>query len=101
RGNPRSRSRALTDGVRAGRMGGRRRGELVCFGGPIATRGQRVGLLGGSFDPPHAGHLHVTLWALRALGLDRVWWLVSPGNPLKPRGPAAMGQRIAAARRVV
>jgi nicotinate-nucleotide adenylyltransferase len=66
--------------------------------GPIATPGQRIGLLGGSFDPPHAGHLHITLWALRNLGLDRVWWLVSPGNPLKPRGPAAIGLRLAACR---
>lgn len=70
-------------------------------GGPIATRGQRIGLLGGSFDPPHSGHVHVTQWALRALGLDRVWWLVSPGNPLKRRGPAAIGRRVEAARRLV
>ena len=71
------------------------------LGGPIATRGQRVGLLGGSFDPPHAGHVHVTLWALRALGLDRVWWLVSPGNPLKRRGPAGLARRVRAARRLM
>lgn len=71
------------------------------LGGPIATRGQRIGLLGGSFDPPHAGHIHVTRWALRALALDRVWWLVSPGNPLKRRGPAEIGRRMAACRRLV
>ena len=65
-------------------------------GGPIATPGQRIGLLGGSFDPPHEGHLHISRWALRAMGLDRVWWLVSPGNPLKPHGPAALEQRLAA-----
>ena len=70
-------------------------------GGPIVTRGQRIGLLGGSFDPPHAGHVHVTLRALRALALDRVWWLVSPGNPLKRRGPAAIETRIAACRRLI
>lgn len=46
-------------------------------------RGMRVGLFGGSFDPPHAGHLHVARTALRRLGLDQVWWLVSPQNPLK------------------
>jgi nicotinate-nucleotide adenylyltransferase len=57
-----------------------------------------VGLLGGSFDPPHAGHLHVTRLALTRLGLDRVWWLVSPGNPLKPRAPADLARRAAAAR---
>ncbi|MEL6219152.1 MAG: nicotinic acid mononucleotide adenylyltransferase, partial [Pseudomonadota bacterium] len=55
--------------------------------GPIAMPGQRIGLLGGSFDPPHEGHVHISLWALRAFGLDRVWWLLSPGNPLKRRGP--------------
>lgn len=69
--------------------------------GPIATRGQRIGLLGGSFDPPHAGHVHVTSWALRALALDRVWWLVSPGNPLKRRGPAGIDRRVAACRRLI
>ena len=64
--------------------------------GPIATPGQRIGLLGGSFDPPHQGHVHITRWALRNLRLDRVWWLVSPGNPLKQRGPAAIERRLAA-----
>jgi len=47
------------------------------------SRGMRVGLFGGSFDPPHNGHLHVARTALRRLGLDQVWWLVSPQNPLK------------------
>jgi nicotinate-nucleotide adenylyltransferase len=60
--------------------------------------GQRIGLLGGSFDPPHAGHLHISRRALAALGLDRVWWLVSPGNPLKPEGPAPFERRQAACR---
>nr|WP_010683515.1 nicotinate-nucleotide adenylyltransferase [Methylobacterium mesophilicum] len=45
----------------------------------------RIGLYGGSFNPAHLGHRHVTLMAMRRLGLDRVWWLVSPGNPLKSR----------------
>ncbi len=66
--------------------------------GPPAARGQRIGLLGGSFDPPHAGHALVTRRALTAFGLDAVWWLVSPGNPLKRHGPAAMARRIAACR---
>ncbi|HUF56263.1 MAG TPA: nicotinate-nucleotide adenylyltransferase [Thermohalobaculum sp.] len=70
-------------------------------GYPRATPGQAVGLLGGSFDPAHAGHRHITLWALRTLGLDRVWWLVSPGNPLKARGPAPLARRVAAAERVM
>jgi nicotinate-nucleotide adenylyltransferase len=43
----------------------------------------RIGLLGGSFNPAHRGHRHISLWAMRSLGLDEVWWLVSPGNPLK------------------
>ena len=61
-----------------------------------------IGLLGGSFDPPHDGHVHVSLEALRRLGLDRVWWLVSPQNPLKAGRPAApLGRRLAAARAVV
>ncbi len=62
--------------------------------------GRRVGLLGGSFNPPHEGHLHDSLLALRLLGLDQVWWLVSPQNPLKPRrGMAPFAERVAAARR--
>lgn len=60
-----------------------------------------IGLLGGSFDPAHAGHAHITREALKRFGLDQVWWLVSPGNPLKSRGPAPMAQRIAQARAVM
>ena len=52
-------------------------------GFPPARRGMVIGLLGGSFDPAHAGHVHNTREALKRLGLTRVWWLVSPGNPLK------------------
>ena len=50
----------------------------------------RIGLLGGSFNPAHRGHRHISLEAMRALGLDEVWWLVSPGNPLK-EGAKDMG----------
>jgi nicotinate-nucleotide adenylyltransferase len=60
-----------------------------------------VGLLGGSFDPAHAGHAHLTREALKRLGLDRVWWLVSPGNPLKPDPPAPLAVRMARARAVM
>ena len=67
----------------------------------MAYAGLRVGLLGGSFDPAHAGHVHITRWALRALALDRVWWLVSPGNPLKADAPADLSRRLQAARAVV
>jgi nicotinate-nucleotide adenylyltransferase len=50
---------------------------------PPHGRGLRIGLLGGSFDPAHEGHRLISLLALRRLRLDRIWWLVSPGNPLK------------------
>ncbi len=63
--------------------------------------GMTVGLLGGSFDPPHAGHVHITREALKRFGLDHVFWLVSPGNPLKQRGPATMVQRMDAARAIM
>lgn len=68
---------------------------------PYAVPGQVVGLLGGSFDPAHAGHVHLTREALKRFGLDRVWWLVSPGNPLKSRGPAPIGDRLARARAIM
>lgn len=68
---------------------------------PATRAGQVIGLLGGSFDPPHAGHLHISKEALRRFGLDRVWWLVSPGNPLKEAGPAPLKKRMAAARNLV
>ena len=71
---------------------------MVMARGPLALPGQRIGLLGGSFDPPHPGHAHISRWALRAVGLDAVWWLVSPGNPLKERGPADIDLRVAACR---
>jgi nicotinate-nucleotide adenylyltransferase len=59
----------------------------------------RIGLLGGSFNPAHAGHRHIIEQARRRLGLDQVWLLVSPGNPLKPqRGMAPLAQRLASAR---
>jgi nicotinate-nucleotide adenylyltransferase len=58
----------------------------------------RVGLLGGSFNPAHAGHRHVAELARRRLRLDQVWLLVSPGNPLKPRaGMAPLADRLASA----
>ena len=60
-----------------------------------------IGLLGGSFDPAHEGHVHITREALKRMGLDQVWWLVTPGNPLKARQPAPMAQRLARARAVM
>ena len=59
---------------------------------------KRVGLLGGSFNPAHGAHRRISLFALKALALDEVWWLVSPGNPLKPReGMAPLLARFASA----
>ena len=65
---------------------------------PSATGDLAIGLMGGSFDPPHSGHAHVIATAQRALGLDRVWVLVSPGNPLK-KTQTALSDRLAAAQR--
>ena len=66
---------------------------------PPHAPGMRIGLFGGTFDPPHAAHLGASLLALKRLQLDRVWWLVTPGNPLKDtRGLQPLEQRIAAAR---
>lgn len=62
---------------------------------------RRIGLLGGSFNPAHGGHRRISLAALEALGLDEVWWLVSPGNPLKPKeGMAPLAPRVASAQRM-
>ncbi len=59
----------------------------------------RTGLLGGSFNPAHRGHRRITLAAIHALALDEAWWLVSPGNPLKPaKGMAPISVRLASAR---
>ncbi len=56
---------------------------------PLTAPGLRIGLLGGSFNPPHDGHRHISLEALARLNLDRVWWIVSPGNPLKSHADLA------------
>lgn len=65
---------------------------------PLAYPGMKIGLFGGSFDPAHEGHAHVAETALKRLGLDRVWWLVSPQNPLKPKSsPFAQRMRSAQA----
>ena len=70
-------------------------------GFPIAHKGMVIGLLGGSFDPAHEGHAHISREALKRMGLDQVWWLVTPGNPLKARQPAPMAERLARARTVM
>ncbi|MGY3448885.1 nicotinate-nucleotide adenylyltransferase [Bradyrhizobium sp. USDA 4353] len=68
---------------------------------PPHSDGMRIGLLGGSFNPPHQAHRAISLFALKRLQLDRVWWLVTPGNPLKDNGGLhALTERAAAARKV-
>jgi len=61
----------------------------------------RIGLYGGTFNPAHAGHRHVSLLALKRLELDRLWWVVTPGNPLKERGGLAPACERAEAARVM
>jgi nicotinate-nucleotide adenylyltransferase len=83
------------------------RSALVRFGRitaqpPHAEPGQRIGLLGGSFNPPHAAHRLVSEIALKRLALDKVWWIVTPGNPLKTHGELApLAERIAACRALI
>ena len=68
---------------------------------PMASRHMRIGLLGGSFNPAHAAHMEISLTALKRLGLDQVWWIVTPGNPLKdPSNLPSVAKRVAAAKRV-
>ncbi len=70
-------------------------------GFPIACKGMVIGLLGGSFDPAHQGHVHITHEAIKRMGLNQVWWLVTPANPLKTHQPAPMAERLARARSVM
>src|SRR3954453_21205739 len=68
---------------------------------PPHAAGMRIGLFGGTFDPPHAAHLAGSLLAMKRLQLDRVWWLVTPGNPLKDtRGLRPLEQRMAEAQKL-
>ncbi len=66
---------------------------------PPASDTMTIGLLGGSFNPPHMGHRHISLIALKRLGLDRIWWIVTPGNPLKSHDQLApLAERMARSR---
>jgi nicotinate-nucleotide adenylyltransferase len=65
---------------------------------PPVLPGQRIGLFGGSFDPPHRGHMLVSRMAIQRLGLDQLWWLVTPGNPLKHHAPGSLLRRVETAR---
>lgn len=69
---------------------------------PPAAAGQRIGLLGGSFNPPHRAHVVVSETVMKRLGLDEVWWIVTPANPLKAHDDLApLAKRLAACRRLV
>lgn len=69
---------------------------------PHVEDGMRVGLFGGSFNPPHAGHVLVTEIALRRLKLDQLWWIVTPGNPLKDtKALPSLAERIALSERII
>lgn len=68
---------------------------------PLAAPGMRIGLLGGSFDPAHEAHRDISLAAMTRLGLDQVWWLVTPGNPLKDvSGLPGLARRAGAAAKI-
>jgi nicotinate-nucleotide adenylyltransferase len=87
---------ARAPSIGAGAQDSARRHDSIRL--PPYSRGMRIGLFGGTFDPPHAAHRTASLIAMRRLNLDRVWWLVTPGNPLKEtQGLAPLGQRLAAA----
>jgi nicotinate-nucleotide adenylyltransferase len=79
-------ARAKRRATPPGKTGGGPRPGRGCV---KSRRGRRIGLFGGSFNPAHAGHRHVSLLALKRLALDEVWWLVSPQNPLKPEAGMA------------
>ena len=91
-----ARDGTVADPARAGGVSPRAARHL-----PWVTPGLRVGLFGGSFNPAHGAHRAASLLAMRRLGLDRVWWLVTPGNPLKDnRALPPLEERVAVARAV-
>jgi nicotinate-nucleotide adenylyltransferase len=92
----------VEEGREAGVEPGRVASNLSHYRIPAHYPGQRIGLFGGTFDPPHAAHLAACVLAMKRLALDRVWWLVTPGNPLKDTmGLAPLEERVTAARALV
>jgi len=92
------RARRLVPGLLSGRRD-RAPAAFPAIPGGTRWRGLTIGLLGGSFNPAHEGHRAISLEALKRLGLDYVWWLVSPQNPLKSRAEMApLADRLAGAR---
>ncbi len=70
-------------------LGGETYGAGAIVKPPPSYPGMRIGLMGGSFNPPHAGHRHISVEALKRMRLNQVWWIVTPGNPLKSTGELA------------
>src|SRR6202167_3168718 len=96
RESPPARAVAARPAPRNGHSGSR--GDKPRLILPIHAPGMRIGLFGGTFDPPHAAHRAACLLAMKRIGLDRVWWLVTPGNPLKDtHGLAPLAARVVAA----
>ena len=70
-------------------------------GHPLGVPGLTIGILGGSFDPPHEGHVHITRIAIKIFNLSRLWWLVSPGNPIKDTAPSDINKRFLASKKIM
>ena len=68
---------------------------------PKSHAGMRVGLLGGSFDPAHEGHLNICLHSLKRFHLDQIWLLISPGNPMKNQNPLSINKRMDHAKKII
>tara|TARA_B100000282_G_scaffold165666_1_gene119944 strand:- start:894 stop:1493 length:600 start_codon:yes stop_codon:yes gene_type:complete len=70
-------------------------------GFPSVEPGLKIGLLGGSFDPPHEGHVHITKLALKIFNLSKIWWLVCPENPIKSVTPSDLNSRFLASKKIM
>ena len=70
-------------------------------GFPSVEPGLTIGLLGGSFDPPHEGHVHITKLALKIFNLSKIWWLVCPENPIKSVTPSDLNSRFFASKKIM